>query len=84
MSNVAAINGSVVVPGEPNETCVAECERLLERARAGDIVGIAAAILHRDNTASYALAGIAGGFGMLGAAEMIKSELVAINDGWEA
>lgn len=83
MSNVRSLFGNTTVDHEPNATCIAECKRLLEAAQAGEVVGVAVVRLHKDNMASYSLAGIAGGFSMLGAAEMVKSELVMINDGWD-
>jgi hypothetical protein len=62
-------------PPEPDESVVAELERLLEAAHAGEIVGFAAACQHRDKV-SWCYSGVTGGFGMLGALECLKERLL--------
>jgi hypothetical protein len=62
-------------PPEPDQSVVAELERLLEAAHAGEIVGFAAACQHRDKV-SWCYSGVTGGFGMLGALECLKERLL--------
>lgn len=57
MSNVHSIHGVEIPVGEPNEYCVAVCEDLLERARSGDIVGIAYAVQHSDGGVADRMSG---------------------------
>lgn len=63
---------------EANAICVEALETLLEQARAGEIVGIGATMLHRDNQVSWRVAGVVGGFGMLGALRLIEQDLLEI------
>lgn len=83
MANVSSLHGGPVITATPNQTCIDELERILDAARNGEIVGFAMASVHGDKTASYTVAGIAGGFALLGAIEMAKEEIVAINKGFE-
>lgn len=76
--NVASIFGGPKGVPEPNETCVKALEELLEMARSGEIVGVAMAGLCADHMSRYAIAGNVGGYGMLGAMEVAKSDLVRI------
>jgi hypothetical protein len=76
MSNVKALFGDGVDIGEPNEGCVTMLEELLERAKGGDIVGLACATISAHGLASYSLAGLVGPYGLLGAVEMAKAELL--------
>jgi hypothetical protein len=62
----------------PNETLVRELERLLEAARAGQIVGMAGAYQHQDRAITYSYAGAVGGFGLLGAVDCLKERLVQL------
>ncbi|WP_454917436.1 hypothetical protein [Xanthobacter sediminis] len=79
MSNVVAIRGGPTGQPEPNPTCIATLEEWLERARSGEIVGVALAALHHDGVGSYAVGGRVGGYSMLGALEMACAELVKVN-----
>ncbi|MEP9368996.1 hypothetical protein [Xanthobacter sp. VNH20] len=66
----------------PNPTVVAELERLLEAARAGELVGLAGTFLHKDHNVTYAYAGSVGGYGMIGGLACLKARLVARQE-WE-
>jgi len=61
---------------EPNATLVEELERLLEAARAGEILGIAGSYVHRDRAVSYSYAGIVGGYALIGGIECLKQRLL--------
>lgn len=65
-------------PPKPNETLVEELERLLQAARAGQIVGMAGAYQHQDRIVTYSYAGMIGGFSLLGGLECLKERLVRL------
>lgn len=44
---------AVLAPGEVSEKAVAECEKLLEAIRSGEIQGFVAFMVHGDGTVSY-------------------------------
>ena len=48
---------SVCAPGEVNAEAVAEIEQLLERARSGDVQGIAIAYVHGDGATNCTYGG---------------------------
>ena len=77
--NVVTLTGASVVQNKPNETCVRALRELLERAEAGDFVGIACAVLHGDATASYRVCGSVGGYSLVGANECVRAHLVTLN-----
>lgn len=83
MGEVRSLHGDAPPILERNESCIAELRELLEKAESGEIVGFSSVQMHRDRGVSYTVAGMAGGFGMLGALEMIRAELVAINWGFD-
>lgn len=81
---VYGLNGQVSHrSAEPCEACIQGLEEMLERARTGDIQGFVAAILTSADAAEYRIAGRVGGFGMQGALECAKAELVNVNLGFE-
>jgi hypothetical protein len=63
---------------EVNERLVEEIERLLEAARAGEIVGMAGTYLHKDRGTSYSFAGAVGSYSLIGGLECAKARLLAI------
>ena len=79
-AQVVSLNGAVVATAQPqpNETLVQELERLLQAARAGEIVGMAGAYQHLDRAVTYSYAGAVGGFGLLGSLECLKERLVRL------
>lgn len=79
--NVVGLNGRPAGSMEPVETCVNALRDLLERAEAGELIGVALAGLHHDGDASYHVAGRVSGFGLQGALEVAKAKLVDINRG---
>ena len=81
MSNVKSLFGGPSGAPEPNERCIALLEEWLEMAKAGEIVGVAMAGLCRDNCARNALAGMVGGYSMIGALETAKAELIDVQRG---
>ena len=76
MAVVSLRGGIVPQEGVPNASVIEALEEALERARSGEIQGVAIAQLHADRLASYAIAGIIGGYSLLGALEMLKSVIV--------
>jgi hypothetical protein len=77
-AQVVNLRGAPVEPetAAPNETLVQELERLLEAARAGQIVGMAGIYRHRDLAVTYSYAGGVGGFALIGALDCLKDRLV--------
>ncbi len=78
--NVVALRG-VLKPRpevEINERLIEELTRLLDAARAGEIVGMAGTYLHKDRRASYSFAGAVGTFSLIGGLECAKERLLAI------
>lgn len=73
--NVASLHGGQVAGLKPNPNCIAELEKLLERAKAGEITGIACAALHHDNLPSYTIRGMVGPYSLLGDVDMMRTEL---------
>jgi hypothetical protein len=80
MSNyVISLRGQFTAPiAESNSTVVEELERLLEAARAGEIVGLAGTYVHRDKVVSYSYAGAVASYGMLGGLDCVKERLLRI------
>ncbi|WGJ14844.1 hypothetical protein QEV83_00530 [Methylocapsa sp. D3K7] len=76
---VVNIRGGFAFPSsQPNPTLIEELERLLEAARAGEIVGMAGTYVHRDKTVSYSYAGAIASYGMLGGLDCVKERLLRI------
>lgn len=64
--------------GTPSATVIAELERLLAAARAGEVIGLAGCYLHRDRSTSFSFAGQVGGFALIGALECVKQRVMRI------
>jgi hypothetical protein len=79
-AQVVTLNGTPIatVEPQPNETLVQELERLLQAARAGQIVGLAGAYQHQDRAVTYSYAGMVGGFGLLGGLDCLKEHLLRL------
>ena len=83
MSEVIPISDDIEIPGqmgEPVPTCVKELERLLEAAKAGEIVGIAVGLQFRDGMGSYSIAGRVGAYSLLGAMLKAQHALLVVTD----
>ena len=81
--NVKSLFGGPTGVPEPNETCISQLEEMLEMAKAGEIIGVSVAAVTKDGLALYRLAGLVGGFSMLGAMDVAKAELIDLNRGIE-
>jgi hypothetical protein len=77
MGEVRGLFGELPEPGEPVVSCVSALKDLLQRAEAGEVVGIAAAAVSGTGNALYVVGGVVGAYGMLGALDMAKAELVS-------
>ena len=78
-AEIVSLNGAVALPGaKPNETLVQELGRLLEAAKAGEIVGMAGAYQHNNRVITYSYAGHVGGYGILGGLDCLKERLVRL------
>lgn len=78
---VTALFGGPTGLPQRNESCISALREWLEMAEAGEVVGIAIAGLSYDACTRYRIAGKVGGYGMLGALEMAKADLVEVNNG---
>ena len=78
-AEVVSLKGAVpVADGKPIETVVRELERLLEAAKAGEVVGMAGAYQHKDRVVTYSYAGQVGGYSILGGLDCVKERLVRL------
>jgi hypothetical protein len=79
-AQIVSLNGADLATQQPaaNETLVQELERLLQAARAGQIVGMAAAYQHQDRVITYSYAGAVGGYGVLGGLDCLKERLLRL------
>src|SRR5437762_3377909 len=76
-AEIVSLNGAVALPeAKPNETLVQELGRLLEAAKAGEIVGMAGAYQHNNRVITYSYAGHVSGYGILGGLVCLKPRLV--------
>lgn len=79
--NVIGLNGAPRGQREVSAPCVNVLRDLLERAEAGEVIGVGISALHHDGDASYYVCGRVGGFSMVGALDMVRADLVEINRG---
>ena len=77
--NVAPLFGGPVHVREVDEHAVAALEEALQAARSGEVVGVIIARVHYDNLSSYHIAGRMGGYSIIGALEMAKTELIVLH-----
>ncbi len=78
--NVVSLRGGQIPfqDSEPNVMVIAELERLLAAARAGEIVGIAGSYVHKDKVITYSYAGAVATYAMLGGLDCVKERLVRL------
>lgn len=76
---VISIRGEeILLPGVPNDKLITDIQELLEKAKSGEISGLAWASLHRDDATSYGWNGKLTR-GVIGALELVKYELMEAN-----
>ena len=76
---VKPLFGGLTYEREVVESAISALEAALDAARSGEVVGVAIAMLDYKAMGSYAMAGRIGGYSMIGALEMAKAELIAVN-----
>lgn len=76
MSNVKALYGGPTGEPEPNDFAIAALTEALERAKAGEVIGVVVAFLHHDGLSSWRTGGMVGGYSLLGALEIAKADLI--------
>jgi len=66
--NIVSLNGAPVAgePMQPSPYLIETLEEMLERAKNGQTVGMAAVMMEHDGHSPYALVGRVGGFAMAG------------------
>lgn len=74
-SQVVPLRGGLTGEKKVNPRAVEALEELLEMAWSGEIVGIAAAGMCHDGCGMYRVAGLVGGYSMLGAIDVVRSEV---------
>lgn len=78
---ITSIHGHAIAPpGEPNQQAIDTLTELLEMAKSGEIVGVAASVMHFDSLSSFRVSGRVGGYSMLGALSVIERVLIDINE----
>lgn len=78
---VVSIDGSEVPETRVvRESVVETLEEMLERAKSGDIQGIACSFVDSDRCCQYVVAGVVGGYGMIGSTSVMKQDLIDINN----
>lgn len=75
---VVSLTGSPLPQPETSERLIEWLEEALCRAKAGEIIGTACALLHRDRAASFHVVGFTGGFSMLGALDCAHTALTKV------
>lgn len=84
MSGAAFVSDKIVeiyggvAKQEPNLATIAALEEALERAKAGEVVGVGIVYLEHDGAGGYMLSGRVGGFSMLGASQIMSAELTRV------
>ena len=76
MAEVVGLFGKADL-GNPVPSCVAALRDLLERAEAGEVIGVALAAVNAKGSASYSVGGMIGAYGLLGAVDMAKAHMIA-------
>ena len=76
MSNVIALNGGEVLGlAVPRESLIDALNELLERAKSGELQGAAVALVDKDGKGCFCIAGVIGGYAILGAAMSMQVRL---------
>lgn len=78
MSNVKSLYGGPTGQPQRNELAVQVLSEMLEKAEAGEIVGVVIAGLYHDGLAGFRTGGMVGGYSLLGALEMAKADLIEV------
>ena len=81
-SNVTDMFGNEVDPRVSAEQVVKAVSRILEQAQSGEVVGVAVAMIHADDTTSYTFRGDTGR-ALIGALDLVKADLVDLARGIE-
>ena len=78
MSNVKSIYGGPTGLPQRNDAAITVLTELLAKAEAGEVIGVVVASLHHDGLASFQIGGMVGGYSLLGAVELAKSDLIEV------
>lgn len=83
MGEVVGMFGDIPEPPEPVASCVDCLRSLLQQAEAGELVGLAYAGITRSGHGQNGMAGVVGGYALLGSIEMAKADLVKLMQEFE-
>lgn len=78
MSNVKSLYGGPTGMPERNDQTIEVLRDLLAKAEAGEVIGAVVAVLYHDGLAGFQIGGMIGGYSLLGAVEMAKSDLIEV------
>lgn len=78
---VTPLHGGPTYERQRVETCVEVLRDMLERAENGEIVGAAVVALSYDGHGEYMIGGRVGGYSMLGAAQIMHTDLTEVARG---
>lgn len=80
MSNIRSLHGAVILPpGQPDQNIIKVAEEILDRARSGDLNGLAYVMHHSDDTTSYEYIGRIDR-ATIGTLEMLKLRICKLID----
>lgn len=78
MRNVASMFGGPTGIRTRNESVIEVLRELLEKAEAGEIVGVITAQIYHDGLSGFRIGGLVGSYSMVGALEMAKADLINV------
>lgn len=78
MSDMKVVQLAPPPRAEPSQILIDELEQLLERARSGDIIGGALAVIDASGVSEYHIVGYSEGFALVGAATCMQAKLTDI------
>ena len=79
MSNVTSLNGGPTGEKKPEPECVKEIQLLLDRARSGDVIGVAYVTANFDSSQGAGWGGYVGSWSMIGALQCLVAKFTAVS-----
>jgi len=79
-NNIQSLFGTEVITRESHPVCVRVLREALAKAEAGEIVGAVICMIHHDQCTSFSIGGLIGGYGIIGAMEHAKADIIKADD----
>lgn len=79
MTNVVSLNGGPTGLPSPNQNAIRVLKDALEKAEAGEIIGVFLGMQHCDGSGSWSLGGFVSSYSLLGAVEVARADLVRMH-----